>query len=265
MPRFNVERFRRLLRTRVLGQSCHAFDVLASTNTSLCALGRLGDPEGTVVLADEQTAGRGQGDKVWISPPRCNLYVSVLLRPAIAPAQAPLLSLLAAVALVDTLRQGGTIAGIKWPNDVLIHRRKVAGILTEMETYQGTVQFVVVGIGVNVNMTREDLEERLGAVAQPATSLQIALGRELSREALLAALMGNLEAWYNRFIRRGETVLQEAWEARSLMHGRRIRARTADTTWEGTAENIDRTGRLRLCQDDGTVVALTSAEVRFLD
>jgi BirA family transcriptional regulator, biotin operon repressor / biotin---[acetyl-CoA-carboxylase] ligase len=265
MPRFDVERFRRLLRTRILGQSCHAFDVLASTNTFLYALGRQGVPEGTIVLADEQTAGRGQADKAWISPPRRNLYVSTLLRPSIDPAQAPWLSLLAAVALVDTLSQEGAACGIKWPNDVLIQQRKVAGILTEMETHQDAVQFVVVGIGVNVNMTQEDLEHHLGSVAQPATSLQVSLGCEISREELLAALMGGLEAWYSRFITQGETVLQAAWEARSLMHGRRIRARTAGATWEGTAESIDQTGRLQLRQDDGASVLLTSAEVRFLD
>ena len=89
MPRFDVERFRRLLRTRALGQRCLAFEVLASTNTFLYALGRRGEPEGTLVLADEQTAGRGQADKVSISPPRCNLYVSALLRPWMRPAQAP--------------------------------------------------------------------------------------------------------------------------------------------------------------------------------
>lgn len=265
MPRFDVERFRSLLRTRVLGQSCFAFDVLASTNTSLYTLGRQGEPEGTVVIAEEQTAGRGQADKVWISPPQCNLYVSVLLRPAIAPAQAPLISLLAAVAVVDILRQKGVSCGIKWPNDVLIHQRKVAGILTEMEMHQNAVQFVVVGIGVNVNMTQKDLEDHLRSVAQPATSLQVSLGREISREALLAALMEKLEVWYTRFITQGETVLQSAWEARSLMQGRRIRARTPDATWEGTAESIDRAGRLGLRQDDGALVALTSAEVRFLD
>lgn len=265
MPRFDVEQFRRLLRTRVLGRSCRAFDVLASTNTFLYALGRQGDPEGTIVLADEQTAGRGQADKVWISPPRRNLYVSALLRPSIAPAQAPLISLLAAVALVDTLSQEGAACGIKWPNDVLIQQRKVAGILTAMETHQDAVQFVVVGIGVNVNMTQEDLEDHLGSVAQPATSLQVSLGYEISREELLAALMGSLEAWYSRFISQGETVLQAAWEARSLMHGRRIRARTAGATWAGTAESIDQAGRLRLRQDDGASVVLTSAEVRFLD
>ena len=265
MPRFDVERFQRLLRTRVLGQRCHVFDVLASTNTYLYALGRQGESEGTIVLADEQTAGRGQADKVWISPPRCNLYVSVLLRPSIAPAQAPLLSLLAAVALVDTLRQEGAVCGIKWPNDILIQWRKVAGILTEMETHRDAVRFVVVGIGVNVNMTQEDLEGHLGSVAQPATSLQASLGREISREALLAALMGSLESWYNRFISQREIVLQAAWEARSLMHGRRIRARAAGATWEGTAESIDQAGRLCLRQVDGTAIVLTSAEVRFLD
>jgi BirA family biotin operon repressor/biotin-[acetyl-CoA-carboxylase] ligase len=189
----------------------------------------------------------------------------VLLRPAIAPAQAPLISLLTAVALVDTLRQQGAICGIKWPNDVLIQQRKVAGILTEMDTHHEAVQFMVVGIGVNVNMPPEALEDRLGAVAQPATSLQVSLGREISREELLAALMRRLEAWYNRFMTRGETVLREAWEARSLMRGRRIRAQTSGVTWEGTAEGIDQTGRLQLRQDDGALVALTSAEVRFLD
>lgn len=179
MPPFDVERFQRLLRTGVMGQQCLAFEVLASTNTFLYALGRQGEPEGTIVLADEQTAGRGQAEKVWISPPQRNLYVSVLLRPLIAPAQAPLLSLLAAVALVDALRQEGAVCGIKWPNDVLIQQRKVAGILTEMETHQDAVRFVVVGIGVNVNMTEADLEAHLGSVAQPATSLQVSLGREL--------------------------------------------------------------------------------------
>jgi BirA family transcriptional regulator, biotin operon repressor / biotin---[acetyl-CoA-carboxylase] ligase len=265
MPCFDVERFRRLLRTRVLGQRCHAFEVLDSTNTFAYALGRQGEPEGAIVLADEQMAGRGQADRVWISPPRRNLYVSALLRPLIAPAQAPLLSLLAAVALVDTLRQEGAVCGIKWPNDVLIQGRKVAGILTEMETYQDAVQFVVVGVGVNINMTEGDLQYHLGSVARPVTSLQVSLGREVSREAVLAALMGCLEAWYDRFITQGATALQEAWEARSLMHGRRIHARTPDTTWEGTAAGIDRAGRLRLRQDDGSLVALTSAEVRFLD
>jgi BirA family biotin operon repressor/biotin-[acetyl-CoA-carboxylase] ligase len=265
MPRFDVGSFRHLLRTRLLGQTCYGFDVLASTNASLRMLGRRGDREGTIVLADEQTAGRGQADKVWISPPRCNLYVSVLLRPAIASTQAPLISLLAAVALVDTLTQEGAVCGIKWPNDVLIQQRKVAGILTEMETHHEAVQFVVVGIGVNVNMTREELQAYLGPIAETATSLRVSLGHELSREGLLARLMGNLEEWYNRFITQGATILQEAWEARSMMHGRRISAYTSEATWKGTAEGIDQGGRLRLRQDDGTLVTLTSAEVRFLD
>jgi BirA family biotin operon repressor/biotin-[acetyl-CoA-carboxylase] ligase len=265
MPRFAVESFRRLLQTRFMGQACYAFDVLASTNASMHTLGRLGDPEGTIVLADQQTAGRGQADKVWISPPRCNLYVSILLRPSITPTEAPLISLLAAVALVDTLRQKGAVCGIKWPNDVLIQQRKVAGILAEMEMHQDTVEFVVVGIGINVNMTQEALEKHLGPIAQTATSVQIALGREIPREALLAALMASLEQWYNRLIIHGETVLQEAWEARSVMHGRRITAHTTAATWKGTAEGIDQAGRLRLRRDDGVLVTLASAQVRFLD
>jgi BirA family transcriptional regulator, biotin operon repressor / biotin---[acetyl-CoA-carboxylase] ligase len=265
MRRFDMESFRRLLRTRVMGQTCYAFDVLASTNASLYRLGRLGKPEGTVVLADQQTAGRGQADKVWISPPQCNLYVSIILRPCIAPTQAPLISLLVAVALVDTLRQQGVVCGIKWPNDVLIHRHKVAGILAELELHQETVEFVVVGIGINVNMTQETLQTHLGPIAQTATSVQIALGHEISREALLAELLASLEQWYTHLITGGETGLQKAWEARSLMRGQRITAQTAAATWQGTAEGIDQAGRLLLRRDAGDLLRLTSAEVRFLD
>ena len=265
MPRFDVESFRRLLRTRVMGQACYAFDVLASTNASMHVLGRAGNPEGTIILADQQTAGRGQADKVWISPPQCNLYVSILLRPLIAPTQAPLLSLLTAVALVDTLRQQGAECGIKWPNDVLIRRRKVAGILAEMELYQDNLAFVVVGIGVNVNMTQSARQKYLGPIAHTATSVQIALGHAIPREVLLAALMGNLERWYQRLITHGATGLQPAWEARSVMHGRRITAQTTDATWQGIAEGIDQAGRLRLRRDDGVLLTLTSAEVRFRD
>jgi BirA family transcriptional regulator, biotin operon repressor / biotin---[acetyl-CoA-carboxylase] ligase len=265
MSRFDLERFRCLLQTRLLGQTCHYLPVIASTNTYLRALGQQGSPEGTIVFADAQTAGRGQVGRTWISPSERNLYVSTLLRPAIAPVQAPLISLLGAVALVDTLRRQGVVCGIKWPNDVLAQGRKVAGILTEMETHRNAVRFVVVGIGVNVNMPQEEVNRYLGAIAHTATSLQVVLGHRICRERLLAVLMTSLEHWYDRFSTQGEQALYEAWEARSLMRGRRISARTHETTWQGTAEGIDRAGHLVLRRDDGTQVVLTSAEVRFID
>jgi len=265
VPFFDPERFLTLLQTRILGRTCHYFPVIDSTNTSLRALGQRASPEGAIVLADAQTAGRGQAGKVWISPPGRNLYVSILLRPSIAPTQAPLLSLLTAVALVDTLRQEGVVCGIKWPNDVLIHGRKVAGILTETELAGDTLAFVVVGIGVNVNMTQEELERYLGSTAYPATSLQVALGRRACREPLLASLMTSLEHWYERFTREGEGALHAAWESRSLMRGRRISARMQDTAWQGVAEGITQAGHLMLRQDNGSAVVLASAEVRFID
>jgi BirA family biotin operon repressor/biotin-[acetyl-CoA-carboxylase] ligase len=239
--------------------------VIASTNTLLRAFGQQGSLEGTIVFADAQTAGRGQAGRAWISPPQRNLYVSMLLRPSIAPTQAPFMSLLVAVALVDTLRREGAVCGIKWPNDVLIQGSKVAGILTEMETYRDTVQFVVVGIGVNVNMTQEELNRHLGTIAPTATSLRVALGRDVCREHLLAAFMACLEHWYDQFRALGEATLQEAWEARSLMQGRRISAQTPEMTWKGMPEGINRAGHLVLRQDDGTQIILSSAQVRFLD
>jgi BirA family biotin operon repressor/biotin-[acetyl-CoA-carboxylase] ligase len=172
---------------------------------------------------------------------------------------------MAAVAVVDTLRQEGAASAIKWPNDVLIQRRKVAGILTEMETHREAVRFVVVGVGINVNMTQAEIERHLGAAAHTATSLHVVLGREVQREGLLATLLGRLEHWYDVFRAHGELALQAAWEARSLMGGRRISVRTADAVREGVAEGIDPAGRLVLRQDDGILLRLASAEVRFLD
>jgi BirA family biotin operon repressor/biotin-[acetyl-CoA-carboxylase] ligase len=265
MPAFHVARFRQDLCTQVLGRAEHYVPEIPSTNTMARTLGRQGAPEGTIVVADAQSAGRGQADRIWISPPELNLYVSIVLKPALTPAQAPLLSLMAAVALVDTLRRKAVSCGIKWPNDVFVGDRKVAGILTEMETDGDHVHFVVVGIGVNVNMTQMALAHYLGPIAQTATSLQIALGHEISREHLLAVLLSDLEQWYDDFCTRGVTILKPAWEERSLMCGRRIHASTADTAWEGTAEGIDHLGRLWIRQDDGSRLSFTSADVRFLD
>ncbi len=265
MSAFDVGRFRQALRTRLMGQHFQHFPVVASTNTTAHLFGHQGKPEGTVVFADAQTAGRGQRGRAWISPPERNIYVSILLRPPIAPAQGPLISLLAAVGLVDALGHEGMKSGIKWPNDVLIEGRKVAGILTEMETDGAAVQFVIVGIGINVNMTQADLDRDLGSIAATATSVQVVLGHEISRETLLAGLLASLERWYNIFRTAGSRPLCDAWEARSFMRGRRIIARTSEFTWEGTAEGIDPAGHLLMRKDDGSLTTLISAEVRFLE
>jgi BirA family biotin operon repressor/biotin-[acetyl-CoA-carboxylase] ligase len=262
---FRLEEFRRRLRTRVIGRPCYYYPVLASTNTTARTLGQQGAAEGTIVVADAQTAGRGQAGRVWISPAERNLYVSVLLRPALAAAHAPLLSLTTAVALVDALREVGVASGIKWPNDILVARRKVAGILTEMEACGEAVRFAVVGIGVNVNMAPAELESLLGAIAAAATSLQIALGREIDREGLLATLLEAFERWYALLSEGRVAALQAAWEARSLMHGRRISVHTPEASWHGTASGIDAAGRLLVRRDDGALLRLTSADVRLLD
>jgi len=193
------------------------------------------------------------------------VYASILLRPPITPAQAPLISLLTAVALVDTLRQARVACGIKWPNDVLIQGRKVAGILTEMETQGEDVLFVVVGIGINVNMAQAELDHDLGPIAPTATSLQVTLGRAIAREALLASLLWDLERWYDIFRTEGSPPLCQAWEARSLMRGRRILARTPAGRVEGTAEGIDQAGHLLVRTVGGSLLILTSAEVRLLE
>src|SRR5262249_7148114 len=155
-----------------------------STNDDAAALVRAGAPHGTVVVADEQTQGRGRQGRSWGSPPGANLHLSAVLRPPLPPHEAPPLTLAAAVAVCDALRGLGADARIKWPNDVVIDDRKVAGILTESSTRGGGLDAVVIGIGVNVNWT-----ELAPELAATATSVALAVGRPVDRERLCADLL----------------------------------------------------------------------------
>jgi biotin-(acetyl-CoA carboxylase) ligase len=150
-PRLNVEAIHRQLRTRTVGRRVDLYDEVASTNATLSELA--GAPEGTVVLAESQTAGRGRGDTAWFSPPGMNLYASVLLKPAIAPAAVPVFTFIASLALADAIRALGLQPAVKWPNDVLVKGGKVAGVRAELVSRGDELDHVILGVGVNVNVT----------------------------------------------------------------------------------------------------------------
>lgn len=167
--RLTALELRPLLNTHDIGQVLHHFELISSTNDHARELAEEGAGHGEVVIADSQTGGRGRRGRPWVSPPGLNAYFSVILRPELPPARAPELTLLASVAICDALRQANVPAAIKWPNDLLVQDRKIAGILTEMASEPERVHWAVIGIGVNVNAAATDFPPSC-ATSPPASS-----------------------------------------------------------------------------------------------
>ncbi|HET8541051.1 MAG TPA: biotin--[acetyl-CoA-carboxylase] ligase [Anaeromyxobacter sp.] len=232
---------RPLLNTHDLAQTLHWYEEIGSTSDRAKELAEEGAEHGEVVVAEAQTAGRGRRGRVWVSPPRRNLYFSVLLRPDLPPARAPELTLVASLAICDALRQAGVAAGIKWPNDVLASGRKIAGVLTELAAEPDRVHWVVLGAGVNVNARREDFPEEL---RDEATSVLIERGQPAPRALLAAACFTALEDWLDRHAEEGFAPIREAWKGRNVTLGREVLVREAGRELRGVAEDLDETGAL---------------------
>ena len=208
-------------------------------------------PEGAVAVTDHQTAGRGRLGRAWVEAPGTAVLCSVLLRPP-AERRAAELSLVAAVAVAEGVESAtGLSAQIKWPNDVMLNRRKVAGILAEM---RGDV--VVVGIGINVNQTREQLPSD---ARTPAGSLRSLTGREYDRDGVLATMLGRLDLRYAQWRADGLDGVFADLGSRDFLRGRRVRL--GDEV--GTAVQIDRQGRLEIAFDGAGHQAIESGEVEF--
>jgi BirA family biotin operon repressor/biotin-[acetyl-CoA-carboxylase] ligase len=252
------------LRTRVLGRP--RLECLASTgSTSALALqlAAAGADHGTVVVADAQTAGRGRRGRSWLSPPGRNLYLSVVLRPeALPPSRAPELTLVTAVACAELARGWGCPARIKWPNDLELEGRKLAGILAEMVGKADAIGFVVMGIGLDVNMTEAELPEEIGAIA---TSLRIARGgAPVPRAALCAALLLELERWLDLHAAQGFAPVKRRWTELSSTLGARVKVSLADADLEGLAVGIDDDGALRLRTASGREERIVAGDVQRL-
>jgi BirA family biotin operon repressor/biotin-[acetyl-CoA-carboxylase] ligase len=241
--------------TRVIGRCIHWHETLPSTNDRAIDLAESRAPEGTVVVAEEQTAGRGRLGRPWVSP-RGGVWLSVILRPDLPLPRVPLIGLAASVAAARSiLTTTGLAARVKWPNDVLVGGRKVVGVLLEAGA-EG--EWVVVGIGVNANVSHAALPKGAG---YPATSLQELLGRPMDRVALLQALLGELERGYDG-LRLGDTpsVLRR-WREMSDTLGRNVRVETAAGAIEGVAADIDGEGALLIERRGGAIQRVVAGEV----
>ncbi|MSQ47804.1 MAG: biotin--[acetyl-CoA-carboxylase] ligase [Deltaproteobacteria bacterium] len=231
------------LATHTLGNPLHFFSTIDSTNTYAARLAREGALEGTTVIADSQSGGKGRLGRSWVSPPGVNLYLSVLLRPPVSTAVAPQLNLVAAIAVADAIRETTPLSPtIKWPNDVLVAEKKVCGILAEMQTDTTGLRAVIVGIGVNINAPLSAFPAEL---RDKASSLLIAGGRTIDRSLLTASLLTHLEKFYLLWLQEGFLTLHSRWEQYAAqMLGTHISVAVSEGTVVGTVLGLDKDGGL---------------------
>ncbi len=238
------------LNTRWLAHTYHYLTTIGSTNDYALILAAEGAPHGTVVIAEEQTKGRGRLKREWMSCANRGIYLSILLRDLLPIRIAPQTSYIGSLALVKTLREEfGIAASIKWPNDVLINGRKVAGILTETQSDQDFTRFTVVGIGINVNHSRQEMA---GPFRYPATSIAIETGFAVKRQKVLLEFIGRFEREYERFLEKGLSALLPEIEQYSEMMGKTITVVYGNREMVGKACGISAEGALLLLRDDGT-------------
>lgn len=259
--RLDIARLREAREGHRIGIPLVYRETTGSTNDDAMELGRQGAEEGTTVIAEEQTRGRGRLGRQWVSPPEKNVYLSVILRPPIPARLAPQLGIVAGVGLVEAIRNWVPEAALKWPNDVLIAGRKVAGILVEMVAKGDDVDFAVVGIGVNGNMRIEEFPPEL---RDTAGSLAIALGRDVDRTELALAVLQHLEAEYETYLQHGFAPVRIRWLDRAAIVGKEIAVRHGNDEVRGVALGISDDGTLELRRADGQLVEILSGDV-FLD
>ncbi|HZV82537.1 MAG TPA: biotin--[acetyl-CoA-carboxylase] ligase [Geobacteraceae bacterium] len=251
------------LRTEVVGSKIICLQETVSTNTVAFRMAEDGAPEGTTVVADCQTGGKGRLGRVWASPPGVNLYCSVILRPPIQPMAAPQLTFLSVVALARAIERLTPLSPrIKWPNDILIDGRKVAGLLNEMSAETDKVNFVVLGIGVNLNMTTDQFPVDL---RHPATSLFIECGTRVRRTDFARCLFHELDEVYGIFLREGYGPVRSEWLQRSRLAGEMVTVSDNGRVTTGRVLGIDEYGALLLEGDDGATLQVLAGDVRLVN
>jgi len=258
-----VTRISARLHSSIIGKQIVCLNETISTNNDAFRMAGEGADEGTVVVADKQTNGKGRLGRRWTSPPRVNLYCSVILRPSCSPHEAPQLTFLSAVAVARAIELETALKPqIKWPNDVLINGRKVAGLLNEMSAETDAINFVVLGIGVNLNMTAEQFGDD---VRYPAASILTESGKMLDRSAFAATLFNELDKLYAQYVDHGFGPVRDEWQQRCIATGRLIAINDGVTDIaQGSFAGIDVSGALLVREKSGTIRRILSGDVRIL-
>lgn len=247
------------LRTTIFGKTVISYKKVDSTNDVAYGLAEKGLAEGSVVMAEEQVKGKGRHGRLWSSPPLGGIYMSCVLRPQMTPNEIPKITLLAAVAVAKAIRAlTGLNAIIKWPNDILINDKKVCGILTEMKAEQDAVAFVVIGIGVNVNMPMRDLPKGASSLKE---ELRPGKKEDISRVELTKKMLEMLEGEYLRLKSGGFKPIIDEWKEMSTMLGARVKVVTQNKTFEGLAHDIDPDGAFVVRLESGMLERVSSGDI----
>lgn len=249
------------LETKELGKKVYSYASVDSTNNKCQELAKNGAPHGTLVVAEEQVGGKGRLGRVWFSPKGKNINMSFILRPNLEIHRCPQLTLLSAVSIVEVVReQYGIDASIKWPNDVLIKGKKICGILTELNAEADRINWVVVGIGINVNLEEKDFPPE---VLEVATSLLMEKGEPLLRVPLIQQVLKRFEELYELYVAEGFKPIKDRWERQAITIGKKVTIRTLQGTFDGIAEGINESGVLLVRKEDGTLQQVYSADVEI--
>ena len=246
------------LNTKTMGQKIFSFESLGSTMDEAFRLGMEAEPEGTIVCAEGQTKGRGRLGRVWVSPKGKGIYFSLILRPKLPPTQMPQITLMIAVALAEALRRTSSLQPtIKWPNDLLIGSKKLAGILTEIRAEVDQVQFVVVGIGVNVNASASQLLDT-------ATSLKIETKQSCHRVEIFQEILRSIEHWYGQLLKGHFNEVLDYCRLHSATLKKRVRVHDPAGNIEGEAVGIDEDGGILIRRDNGVVIKKMAGDITQL-
>ncbi|WP_170007449.1 biotin--[acetyl-CoA-carboxylase] ligase [Bacillus fonticola] len=250
-------RIQQLLSTNTFGRSVYVYDSVQSTQLLAHELAKEGAKEGTVVLAEEQTGGKGRMARPWHSAKGSGIWMSLLLRPTLPPQFTPQFTLLAAVAVTEAVQQvTGVSAEIKWPNDLLIDGKKTTGILTELQAEADRVDYIVMGIGINVHRTSFPPE-----LSQIATCLEEHACEPVDRTKLVCKILEKLETYNALYMEVGFEPIRRLWEARSYTIGKEVTLKTSTTTRTGIAIGLDENGTLLARDKDGELFSIYTADI----
>lgn len=260
---WNEEMLKKNLAGKFIGHKIYYYQEIGSTNDEAYRLGIAGAEEGTVVIAGSQTRGKGRLARSWHSPAGSNIYTSLILRPHLPPAATPQISLVAGVAVAELLEQycPGKVE-LKWPNDVLVNGKKICGILAQMKTAAEDVDFVVVGIGINVNIGADQFPED---IRKMATSLAVSTGREISRMELINSLYKNFAKWYKKLLQNGFAAIKEKWlDLAALLIGQHVQVMFLDETVSGKALDLDEDGSLIILTANNEKLKISAGDATIL-
>jgi BirA family biotin operon repressor/biotin-[acetyl-CoA-carboxylase] ligase len=263
-PDLSIEEIRNALSigSHKIGSNLMFYNTVASTNAVCVELAHKGSKEGLVIIADEQTSGRGRLGRKWVSPAGKNLYMSVLLIPPISPRDATILTLMSGVACCIALRKLLLIPiHLKWPNDLILNDKKIGGILTEISADMDKISYAVIGVGININADIEDFPEE---VRQIATSVKKETGSQFRRTEIAAEVLKEFDRWYENLLTNGKKDILAEWRDCSSTIGRKVKVTIGNQVFKGIAEEIDQEGLLIMKLPDGSIMKVDAGDITML-